>query len=91
MAQQAAQNAFGPRFALIRQEPEKFMIHYGMSVASFDALLTAVKPAISKVNTQMRDCVSAEEKLAATLRLVKRLTLGSGDKIKSPSSCLVHS
>ncbi|BET03398.1 Hypothetical protein NTJ_16216 [Nesidiocoris tenuis] len=71
MAQQAAQNAFGPRFALIRQEPEKFMIHYGMSVASFDALLTAVKPAISKVNTQMRDCVSAEEKLAATLRYLR--------------------
>jgi len=53
--------------------PEKFFEYYRMSPESFYELLNAVKEDLKKENTQFRRSISAEEKLAVTLRLVPKL------------------
>lgn len=52
----------------LKEHPDKFFEYYRMSINSFEVLLSLVKDIISKTNTVMRECVSADEKLAVTLR-----------------------
>jgi hypothetical protein len=52
----------------LKEYPDKFFEYYRMSVTSFETLLSLVEDTISKTNTVMRECVSAEERLAVTLR-----------------------
>lgn len=52
----------------LKQHPDKFFEYYRMSVNSFEVLLSLIQSDICKENTMMRECVSAEEKLAVTLR-----------------------
>ncbi|XP_049794256.1 uncharacterized protein LOC126203910 [Schistocerca nitens] len=49
-----------------------------MSVNSFEMLLNMIGETTSKRNTKMRECISAEEKLAVTLR-----HLGTGNSMRS--------
>ncbi|KAL0882362.1 hypothetical protein ABMA27_000863 [Loxostege sticticalis] len=49
-------------------EEEDFQYYYRMKEACFDQLLQMVKPYLTKQDTCMRKSISAEEKLAVTLR-----------------------
>ncbi|CAK1592280.1 unnamed protein product [Parnassius mnemosyne] len=59
----------------VRKYPRKFFNYARMSVSSFDVLLCLLKPHITGIDTNMRPCISPEEKLFITLRY-----LGSGCK-----------
>ncbi|GBM88054.1 hypothetical protein AVEN_254973-1 [Araneus ventricosus] len=60
------------KFALLHSQlkeyPDKFFEYYRMPIASFETLLSKVEDSIRKSDTVMRNCISAEEKLAVTLR-----------------------
>ncbi|GBO09216.1 hypothetical protein AVEN_191809-1 [Araneus ventricosus] len=60
------------KFALLHSQlkeyPDKFFEYYRMPIASFEILLSKVEDSIRKSDTVMRNCLSAEEKLAVTLR-----------------------
>ncbi|KAJ8930355.1 hypothetical protein NQ314_016852 [Rhamnusium bicolor] len=53
---------------LLRNDEEKFFSYFRMSTPSFDELLSYIKSDITKKNTTFRLSVSAEERLAVTLR-----------------------
>jgi len=55
-------------FENIRQYPDKFFEYYRMSISSFDELLKTLRPHITKNTTEFRNPISAEERLAITLR-----------------------
>ncbi|KAH9636743.1 hypothetical protein HF086_007641 [Spodoptera exigua] len=63
----------------IRQqdEEEDFQNYYRMKEACYDHLLQIVKPYLQKQDTRMRKAITAEERLADTLRY-----LASGRNIK---------
>lgn len=63
---------------LRNDESDEFEKHFRMSPENFDFLLDKVKPLISKKDTQMRKAISAETRLAITLRY-----LASGDSYRS--------
>ncbi|XP_040205932.1 protein ANTAGONIST OF LIKE HETEROCHROMATIN PROTEIN 1-like [Rana temporaria] len=48
--------------------PQKFLDYFRMSVETFDKLLQLVGPAIRRLDTRFRSCLSARERLAVTLR-----------------------
>ncbi|GBN13464.1 hypothetical protein AVEN_263388-1 [Araneus ventricosus] len=70
------------KFALLHSQlkeySDKFFEYYRMFIASFETLLSKVEDSIRKSDTVMQNCISAEEKLAVTLRY-----LASGNSIRS--------
>lgn len=52
----------------LRQYPPKFFNYYRMSVSAFDELLQILGPCLTYSNTQMRECISPEERLSVTIR-----------------------
>ncbi|CAH1998916.1 unnamed protein product [Acanthoscelides obtectus] len=52
----------------IRKHPDKFFEYYRMSIASFDELLGALRPLITKQETSFKKPISAKERLTVTLR-----------------------
>lgn len=58
----------------------KFENFCRMSTVDFEYLLTKIGPSISKIKTNMRDCIPINERLALTLRF-----LATGDSFKSLS------
>lgn len=52
----------------LQENDEKFQSFYRMSKETYMLLVNIVRPTISKVNTNMRECVSAEERIMITLR-----------------------
>lgn len=52
----------------VRSHPRKFFNYTRMSVHSFDELLCLLKPYITGTDTNMRPCISPEEKVFITLR-----------------------
>lgn len=56
----------------IRKYEVKFFGYYRMSINSFDELLNALRPYITKQVTHWRNPICAEERLTITLRLVGR-------------------
>ncbi|KAJ8890823.1 hypothetical protein PR048_010332 [Dryococelus australis] len=50
--------------------PDDYKNDLRMDSVSFDSLLDLIKNKISKTNTMMRKCISAEERLTATLRFL---------------------
>lgn len=52
----------------LNQTDTKFIAFYRMSKDSYRELLKLVTPNIHKMNTNMRECVSAEERILITLR-----------------------
>jgi hypothetical protein len=52
----------------LQESDSKFIALYRMSKASYQHLLQMTVPALTKHNTNMRECVSAEERLLITLR-----------------------
>lgn len=63
---------------LRNERPDEFQRHFRVSPEQFDILLAKVAPAIRKKDTHMRKSVSAETRLAITLRF-----LSSGDSFRS--------
>lgn len=63
---------------LRNDESNGFEEHFRMSPESFDFLLEKVRPLITKKDTRMRKAISAETRLAITLRY-----LASGDSYRS--------
>ncbi|KAJ8927900.1 hypothetical protein NQ314_019528 [Rhamnusium bicolor] len=63
---------------LSTEDSASFKNHLRMRKENFDDLLQHVTPYIEKINTLMRDALSAELKLQVTLRY-----LASGDSLKS--------
>jgi hypothetical protein len=51
-------------------EPPDFVNYLRMDYATFQELLTLIKPHIERENTVMRDAISAEERLVATFRFL---------------------
>lgn len=54
----------------LRKNPRQFFNYFKMSIGTFDELLSLLKDKIRKVNTNMRLCISATERLVITLRFV---------------------
>ncbi|GBO28035.1 hypothetical protein AVEN_258675-1 [Araneus ventricosus] len=52
----------------LKEYPDKFFEYSRMSTALFETLLSKVEDSIRKSDTVMRNCISAEERLAVTLR-----------------------
>jgi hypothetical protein len=52
----------------LQESDSKFTALYRMSKASYQHLLQMTVPALTKHNTNMRECVSTEERLLITLR-----------------------
>lgn len=52
----------------LRQDESRFQGYFRMSPAVFDELLTMVKNSITKMNTNYRNAISPDERLALTLR-----------------------
>lgn len=52
----------------IRKHETKFFGYYRMSVKLFDELLQIMRPHLTKMNTQFRNAITAEERLTITLR-----------------------
>ncbi|KAL1487967.1 hypothetical protein ABEB36_015348 [Hypothenemus hampei] len=52
----------------LQESDTKFLAFYRMSKESYIALVATVAPAIQYKNTNMRECVSAEERILITLR-----------------------
>lgn len=63
---------------LRNDESDGFKQHFRISPEHFDFLLEKVRPLISKKDTKMRKAISAEVRLAITLRY-----LASGDSFRS--------
>ena len=52
----------------LRDDKEKFFQYFRMSHESFQELLDMLRPHIQKADTNMRRCISTEERLAIILR-----------------------
>lgn len=52
----------------LQQSDSKFVAFYRMSKESYITLVRMVSPAIQYVDTNMRECVNAEERILITLR-----------------------
>ncbi|XKL68274.1 hypothetical protein PGB90_003765 [Kerria lacca] len=55
-------------FPHLVKDPKKFFNYFRMSHETFEELLAAIEPSITKQDTNMRNCITAKEKLAVTLR-----------------------
>ena len=51
-----------------RHFPEKFFENYRMSTHQFDEILNKIDPLVRKKDTNFREAITPEEKLALTLR-----------------------
>lgn len=52
----------------MQEDDSKFLAFYRMSKESYAHLVETLAPAIHHVDTNMRECVSAEERILITLR-----------------------
>ena len=52
----------------LRQDEKRFYIYFRMSSECFDEILSLIKEDITKMDTNYREAISAEERLAITLR-----------------------
>ena len=52
----------------LQESDAKFLAFYRMSKESYMALTEIITPALRHQNTNMRECVSAEERILITLR-----------------------
>lgn len=53
----------------LQETDRKFVAFYRMSKESYNALVEIISPSIHEQNTNMRECVGAEERILITLRL----------------------
>ncbi|XP_040275603.1 uncharacterized protein LOC120990767 [Bufo bufo] len=70
IAQRACKGQFQTMYADLREHPAKFVRYCRMSFPTFDLLLGELRPGLTFMNTNMRRCVSAEERLIITLRFL---------------------
>lgn len=52
----------------LRQDEKRFYLYFRMSSKNFDEILNLVNEDISKMDTNYREAISAEERLAIALR-----------------------
>ena len=55
----------------LRQDEKHFYIYFRMPSECFDEILSLIKEDITKMDTNYREAISAEERLAITLRYKK--------------------
>lgn len=55
-------------YPLLRRNEEQFFNYFRMSIASFDELTAILQDSITRQNTIMRKSISAEQRIAMTLR-----------------------
>ncbi|KAM0734487.1 Protein ANTAGONIST OF LIKE HETEROCHROMATIN PROTEIN 1 [Formica fusca] len=55
---------------LRENDPENFKNYLQMDNSTFEYILNLIRPYIQKQDTVMRECITAEERLAATLRFL---------------------
>ncbi|XP_066453029.1 uncharacterized protein [Eleutherodactylus coqui] len=72
---------FHSQYADLRQYPDRFAAAFRLSVTMFDELLEVVRAGITHRDTNMRDSISAEERLLVTLGF-----LATGDSYASQHS-----
>ena len=63
--------AFGEFHTLmpeLRHDEKRFYIYFRMPSECFDEILSVIKEDITKMDTNYREAISAEERLAITLR-----------------------
>ena len=58
----------------LTEPDEKFQCMYRMTKVMFHELVMVISPAITRQNTNMRECVSAGERILITLRYIKNIT-----------------
>ncbi|KAK9754239.1 hypothetical protein QE152_g1634 [Popillia japonica] len=59
---------FATLYQELRHDDDKFFRYFRMSMASFDELLEKIKNIIQLEDTNMRNCIKPELRLAATLK-----------------------
>ena len=59
---------FATLYPKLREYEPKFFNYFRMTIKSFDNLLEILKTSFTSMSTNMRDSISAEEKLVITLR-----------------------
>ncbi|KAM4037620.1 uncharacterized protein ACNLHF_016137 isoform 2-T2 [Anomaloglossus baeobatrachus] len=69
-AQIPTRRHFRSLYSDLRQHPDRFVVFCRMSVQTFDKLLEELRPGLTFMNTCMRLCISAEERLLITLRFL---------------------
>ena len=52
----------------LRQDEKRFYIYFGMPSKCSDKILSLIKEDITKMDTNYHEAISAEERLAITLR-----------------------
>ncbi|KAJ8940077.1 hypothetical protein NQ314_010911 [Rhamnusium bicolor] len=67
-AQRLSCGQFHTLFNSLRSYPDKFFSYFRMSISSFDELCSYVRPVITKQETNFRNSIIPEERLAVTLR-----------------------
>ncbi|XP_075684243.1 uncharacterized protein LOC142652483 [Rhinoderma darwinii] len=70
VAQRTSKGHFHTLYEELRSHPEKFRSFCRMSVATFDILLVQIRTGITYKDTNMRRCISPEERLLVTLRFL---------------------
>lgn len=68
----------------LRNSPQRFFIYFRMPEACFDEILELIKEDITKQDTKYREAISAEERLAITLRLVPMFCICSHLILQNP-------
>lgn len=68
LQERRSKGLFNIFFSDLRQYEHKFFNYVRMSVKSFDEMLDVLRPLIAGQDTNMRPCITPEEKLLVTLR-----------------------
>lgn len=68
ISQRLLKGQFHALFGTLQEHPEKFFNYHRMSITSFRELLSALRTALPYRDTNMRKCISLEERLSVTLR-----------------------
>ncbi|XP_071978391.1 uncharacterized protein [Engystomops pustulosus] len=69
---------FHTLYSDLREDPERFFSFCRFSIQTFDKLLEELRPGLTFQNTNMRRCITPEERLIVTLRF-----LATGDSFTS--------
>ena len=75
LQERRSKGVFTVFYSDLRRYENKFFNYVRMSVRSFDELLNELRPSIAGQDTNMRQCITPEEKLLVTSRLVNNILL----------------
>ncbi|CAN2391611.1 DDE superfamily endonuclease [Pristimantis euphronides] len=70
VSQQPTKGHFSALYSDLRRHPVKFQAFMRISIHAYDKLLKVLRPELTYCHTNMRRCISPEERLLVTLRFL---------------------